>query len=235
MKISIVTITRNNAEGLRQTLQSVYSQSFSDIEHIIVDGNSNDASAAVLAEAAELGSLVVKREPRGVYDAINVGLEHAHGGVIGLLHAGDVLDNENIISTISQAFAGNEHPDFVYGDVRIGKRLYSGQRASRQSLLSGFAPPHPSLFVTAGTMRAAGPYSTEYAISGDYEMFLRLFFNDALSGHYMPLVTTLMAPGGLSAKWRNRLFVNNRERLRALRSHNLPASPLRLLKRYLYL
>lgn len=233
MTVSIITITRNNAAGLAETLRSVQAQTHRDIEHIIVDGMSTDDTPLVLARHAK-GCRIISREPKGVYDAINHGLHEARGEVIALLHAGDTYARRDVVESIADAFSGTDAPDYLYGDVRIGNRPYIGRDASRKTLLGGFAPPHPSLAMTAPAHRHAGEYDPSFSIAGDFEMFLRLFFDDTLTGRYTPKVCVHMNPGGFSSKWHSRLITNNRERLRALRMHNLPASPLRLASHYLY-
>lgn len=250
MQISIITITRNNAAGLRRTLASVAAQSHAPIQHIIVDGCSSDGSDAVIADYIKAQSshglnnsfsvITATDNGSGVYNAINTGLTMATGDVIGLLHAGDVYAGNDVLSRVAGEFDGefdNGAVDFLYGDIHYGDasgRLYSGRRASARSLLRGFAPPHPSLFVRAAVQGQVGLYKPDYVIGADFDMFVRLMAVGHYRGRYVPLDMVHMQPGGLASRWRHRLWTNNSERLRALRENGLPANALRLLGRYFY-
>lgn len=237
MIVSIVTITRNNAAGLLRTIGSVRSQKGVDIEHIIVDGNSTDGTELILrAEAPR--AVIVRRNPAGVYDALNAGLAQVRGFITGVLHAGDEFSDPYVLADVLQAFRTEPAPHYIYGDIHYAApsgRRYSGRHASRISLLHGYAPPHPSLFVASHVQRTVGNYRTDMVTAADFEMFIRLFFDDRLRGKYLNRDMVCMDSHGISGKWMNRIFVNNRERLAALRGNGLKASPLSLLKRYIYL
>lgn len=236
-KISLITITRNNADGLRRTLASVSAQRYGALQHIVVDGMSTDDTAAVLADVKD--TQVVKAEPRGVYNAINVGLHAADGDIVGLLHAGDVFSSDYVLQRIADTFSGATAPDFVFGDVHFvdsqGRmtRYYSGENFTADSVRYGMAPPHPSLYLTAGAALRAGDYRDDFALSGDFEMFVRLT-RGGYSWRYLPLDMVTMDSGGLSSKWRHRLITHNVERMRALRLNGVKCSPLLFAVNYYY-
>lgn len=235
MRVSLITITYNNAAGLERTLASVHAQSYrGELEHIIVDGESTDDTAEVLRRYNGKCT-VVRRPARGVYDAINGGLEACTGDVVGLLHSGDVFCADNVLDLVANYMERHTETHFVYGNIlRANGRRYSGARASRRSLLCGFAPPHPSLYIRRAAQMSVGLYRDDYITAADYEMMIRLFFNEGLRGQYLPVDFVTMSAGGLSTRFINRLWVNNRERLRALRQNSLPASPLALIRHYFY-
>lgn len=235
MKISLITINRNNAEGLKRTLRSVADQlpglgKDVTLEHIIVDGKSDDGSLNFLHP--ELESKVETATPMGVYNAINKGIKMATGDVVGLLHSGDVFCNETVLNEVSAAFRSDKKPDFIWGDVKIGKRLISGKDYSPSELVRGNAPGHPSLYVTRETIDYIGLYDETFTIAGDFDYFVRLFNTPDLSGLYSDKVCIEMEPGGMTQSFANRVWHNNTERLRVLRKHGLPASRLKLLSHY---
>lgn len=240
MKVSVITISLNKKEGLEKTILSVRAQTHPDIDHIIVDGRSTDGTKSLLC-ALPPQYIVIEQTPGGVYKAINAGIEAATGDIIALLHAGDVYADNHIIADIVSVF--NETPTihYTFGNICYLKRngthgrLYSGAPASRSTLLTGFQPPHMSLFITREAQLAVGLYSTDYRIAADFEMFLRIFFNNNLSGKYLNRTIVKMEPGGLATRMVSRLWVNNRERLKALRDNGLPHSPLNILKHYYHL
>ncbi len=241
MKITIITITRNNAEGLRRTIESIASQRhIHELEHIIVDGMSTDNTAEIIA-SARTNPVLVSRDARGVYDAINAGLEKASGDIIGLLHAGDTFSDRHVLDDISVVFENQENIDFVFGDVYFAvpggriARYYSGAECGPDAILTGLQPPHPSLYIRREVQQSVGFYNSDYAAAGDFEMFVRLFkVHDKLKWQYIARNMVCMQPGGISATLYNRLWGNNRERMRAFRDNNVRSSFLRILPHYLH-
>ena len=233
MKISLITINRNNAAGLARTCRSILAQeqvgTGFDLEHIVVDGASTDDSLKQILPG--LNSIVLVSEPQGVYNAINNGLRKASGDVIGLLHSGDELAHPAVLAEVSDAFGAGDM-DYLWGDVRIGKRFYSGDDFNRKTLLGGFAPPHPSLYVSRNTFEQIGYYDENLHTAADYDYFVRLHLASNLKGRYLKEIIVNMEPGGLSQTLKNRLWHNNTERLASLRKNGLPASRLKLMTHY---
>lgn len=101
MKISIVTINYNNAEGLRRTLRSVAAQTYSNIEHIVIDGGSNDGSVDIIKEyvnqCVTYDVLWVSEKDKGIYDAMNKGVKKATGDYVWILNSGDAVAAPNVI------------------------------------------------------------------------------------------------------------------------------------------
>lgn len=234
-KISVVTINYNERSGLKNTLQSVAAQQAMlppdvELEHIIVDGESTDGSLNEVRP--DLASQVIISPPKGVYNAINIGLDHTTGDIVGLLHAGDVYTSDDALALIVGRFESTDDIDFIWGDVTIGRRYYSGKKFKPEALETGFAPPHPSLYMRRSLLDRIGPYDERYHTAADFDYFVRLFTDTSLRAAYMPGALVSMEPGGRSASLRSRLWTNNRERLASLRSHGLKASPFALLKNY---
>ena len=235
MKISIITINRNNAAGLGRTLRSIARQLKTlsperTIEHIVVDGQSTDQSLHQLLP--ELNSQVIIAPPKGIYNAINLGIKQSTGDIIGLLHSGDAYIDDDILQTLAEHFETNPGDDFVWGDIIIGLRQYGAANFSPRKLTIGFAPPHPSLYLRRHVIDRIGLYNETYTTAADFEYFVRLFTYRSFTGSYLPLTMVKMQPGGTSQKFLNRLWLNNTERLRALSRHGLPANRLRLLAYY---
>ena len=130
MKISIITITYNSAKTLPNTLQSVLSQTYPHIEHIIVDGDSTDGTKELIeayAKEVQKGKDECTREVRwvsekdsGIYNAINKGVEMATGDVIGFVHSDDMLFSSDSIEHIANAFSSS-NVDLIYGDLQYCK------------------------------------------------------------------------------------------------------------------
>lgn len=245
MKISVITVTRDAAPAVGGTLMSILSQKNVDVEVVVVDGASTDATIDTVCGIAERypGKVKWVSEPdNGIYNAINKGLALASGDVVGTLHAGDRFSHDKVLRLVGRAFY-DRSIDFVYGDVcfveaesrKPSGRVYRADRFTPSLLLGGFAPPHPSLYMRREVPGRVGIYREDYSVAADFEYFVRLMLIFGERGRYLPMTMVEMAAGGVSSRWRNRLWTNNVERLKALRDNGQPANPLRLLKRYFYL
>ena len=237
MLVSIITISKDQAAELPATIDSVSGQTYAGIEHVVVDGESSDGTAAVVASYP--GVRMVSRRPAGVYDAINQGISCASGEVIGMVHCGDRLASADVVEKVAAAFEADPELDFVFGDVRYvdvrtgrTRRVYSADRFRLRMLRIGFAPPHPSLYMRRRAVERVGLYKPDYKVAADLDMFVRLFQDRTLHYRYLPMTMVDMSVGGISQQWRNRLILNNKEKLRALRENGLDSSYLTIFRRY---
>lgn len=243
MKISVITVTRNNGSLIAKTIESVISQTYKNIEYIIVDGASSDNSLKIIKGYSQKYPSLIKyiSEPdSGVYNAINKGIRLATGDVVGLLHGNDFYSSCDIVTQVAKAFE-NESVPFVYGDVKYVKgnadkivRYYSSSQFSEKQLMLGIAPPHPSLYMRRELFDKYGLYKEDYLIGADFDMFLRLIVGNKLVGKYLPLDMVTMTTGGLSTQLYHQIFTNNREKYRALKENSCNVSGYLLIKRYLY-
>ena len=210
MKISIITITYNSAKTLPRALESVRSQTYGDIEHIIVDGASTDGTVEIIKNYSKGPSNKVPstKEVRwvsepdgGIYDALNKGIRMATGDVIGFLHSDDVLYSPDSIGQIAAAFESTK-ADVVYGDLQYcnGDKVTRRWRSNAfkpSSLKFGWMPPHPTLYVRREVYEQVGEYDSWFRISADYDMILRIF-TAGYKTHYIPQVLVSMETGGAS-------------------------------------
>ncbi len=208
MKISIITITYNSAATLPRALESVRSQTYGDIEHIIVDGASTDGTKELIINYQL--SIINSQSPKvrwisepdnGIYNALNKGIAMATGDVIGFLHSDDVLYSPDSIGQIAAAFESSG-VDVVYGDLeyRHGDKVVRRWRSNafrRGDLKYGWMPPHPTVYVRREVYRQVGPYDEWFRISADYDMILRIF-TAGYKTRYIPQVLVAMETGGAS-------------------------------------
>lgn len=230
MRISVITITRNNIDGLRRTIESVQSQHYPNVEHIIVDGYSDDGTDLVL-KSVRRKAVVLSRPPQGIYNAINEGLKVATGDIVGLLHAGDVFTGHEVLDIVATAFADG-HCDYIYGDIHYinsyGRitRYFPGGKFNRSYIRMGLVPPHPSLYISRRTLNMIGRYREDFRTTADMEYFVRLFRHKNLCGQYLPLDMVAMDNSGISSRFTSRIKVNMLERFKALSLNGLTATPL---------
>ena len=205
MKISIITITFNSTKTIQRALESVQSQTYKDIEHIIVDGASTDGTRQIIESyAAEHKNVRWISEPdEGIYNAINKGIAMATGDVIGFLHSDDVFYSPDSIGKIANSFADSQ-TDVVYGDLQYcheGKvvRRWKSNDFHPRALKYGWMPPHPTVYVRREVYEQVGKYDEWFRISADYDMMLRIF-TAGYQTHYIPEVLVSMETGGASNK-----------------------------------
>lgn len=205
MTISIITITYNSAKTLPRALESVQSQNYKDIEHVIIDGASTDGTRELIETYAKQHKNVkwVSEKDNGIYDAINKGIRQATGDVIGFLHSDDVLYSPDSIGQIATAFE-QDNADVVYGDLQYMRgnkvvRRWKSNAFNPRALKYGWMPPHPTVYVRREVYQQVGEYDSWFRISADYDMILRIF-TVGYNTHYIPEVLVCMETGGASNK-----------------------------------
>ena len=183
-KISIISICYNNENDVRDTIESVLSQTYGNIEYIIVDGASTDNSLNIINEYSEKVDKIISEPDNGIYDAINKGIKSSTGDIVGLIHAGDRLINTQVLGKIATHFAENEI-DASYGHSIIVNSSDTPLRVNKspefkKSLFKfGWMPSHQSVYIKREVFDSLGLYRTDLGGAGDYEFILRYFyFND---------------------------------------------------------
>jgi glycosyltransferase involved in cell wall biosynthesis len=116
MRFSLITATLNRRDLLREAIESLEGQGYGDVEHIIVDGGSVDGTLEMLRDHPH--SIVLQDRRRGLYDAINQGIEHASGDVVGLLNSDDLYP-PGALRAVARAFSANPHADAVCGAAEL--------------------------------------------------------------------------------------------------------------------
>lgn len=208
MKISIVTAVYNSGATLRDTMESVLSQNYADFEHIIVDGASKDNSLEVVRELEPLykGRLRWISEPdKGIYDAMNKGVEMASGDVVGILNSDDFFTSPNVLKRIADTMKSS-NIEAVYGDIHfvdssdLSKcvRYYSGRFFSRWSMLMGYQPAHPSFYCRKVCYDKLGAFDIGFKVAADFENMFRMIYINRIKTRYIPMDFVTMRTGGAS-------------------------------------
>lgn len=239
MKISIITACYNSAETIRRALESVARQSHRPIEHVVVDGGSSDGTLAIVEAFLPPVSRLVRGPDKGIYDALNKGVAHARGEVVGFLHSDDVYAADDVLERVAHEMQAHAL-DAVYGDVAfvrgedLGRvvRVYSSRRF-RPSLIGwGWMPAHPALFLRRRIFEQWGPFDTDYRIAGDFEFVARVFSKPGLRFRYYPHVLVKMRLGGVSTRGLANTITLNREVLKACRQNGIRTNYLKILSKY---
>lgn len=220
MKVSIITATYNSAATVLDTLQSVQSQTWQQLEHIVVDGASTDDTLRLLELGKHRGPFVSEPD-KGIYDAMNKGIQLASGEIIGILNSDDVYADPTIIEKVVKLFE-ETGADAVYGDlwyVDAGdmnnvKRKWVAGSYRREGFLYGWMPPHPTFFVRKSVYQRYGLFNLNMYTAADYELMLRFLYKYQIPAAYLPEVMVKMRVGGASNQsLKNRLLANKGDRM----------------------
>src|SRR5690606_8134173 len=190
---------------IADTLNSVNNQDYTNLEHIIVDGASEDNTLQLIDELKGQNTIVVSEKDHGLYDALNKGLKMASGEVIGILHSDDYLAATDSISKIAELFVKNPGMDAVSASVDIIKpgnpdklyRKYNAKKFKIWQIRLGIQPPHPGFYIKKEALDKVGFFNAVYKISGDFDWFIRVFIKEKLNVLFTDLVVVRMRHGGV--------------------------------------
>jgi glycosyltransferase involved in cell wall biosynthesis len=207
----------------------VTNQQYGNIEHIIIDGKSTDGTIEIIKKYEGNISKWISETDRGMYDAINKGMEMATGDVIGILNSDDLLDGNDVIGTIVKAFE-DEKVDSIYGDLEyvapddLNKiyRIWKGKPYHRSLFHSGWMPAHPTFYFKREVFENFGGYETHFYSAADYELMSRYLFKNRISAYYIPKLLVKMRRGGQSnSSLKMRIRANRRDYL-AMKKNKVP-------------
>ena len=208
MKISIITVSYNSSKTIKDTIESVFNQTYEDIEYIVIDGNSNDKTLDIIKkyEPKFEGRMKWVSEPdKGIYDAMNKGINLSTGDVIGILNSDDFYNSNNIIEDIVNEFR-NKDIDSVYGDLvyvnseNTNKvvRYWKSKQYKKGLFKKGWHPAHPTFFVKKEVYNKYGMFNLSYPIAADYEIMLRFLERYKIKNLYINKIFVKMRMGGES-------------------------------------
>jgi glycosyltransferase involved in cell wall biosynthesis len=222
LKISIITVCYNAARTLPDTIRSVAEQDYPEIEHIIVDGGSTDGTVDFIANAQSVSKFVSERD-KGIYDAMNKGINMASGEVIGILNADDFYVNKSVINQIARIF-NDANVDACYADLVYVKesdtskiiRYWKSKSFKPGLFLKGWMPAHPTFFVRKSVYQQYGLFNLNYRIASDVEMLFRLLEVKRINSVYLPKTIIKMRLGGTTNKSLKNIKQQNHEVLMML-------------------
>lgn len=219
MKVSIITIAFNSAETIEDTIQSVIAQDYDNIEYIIIDGGSNDDTLNIIEKYKDWIHKVISEPDKGIYDAMNKGVNNASGDLIGILNSDDFYAHSDVISKvvskITEANTDSIYADLVYVDRNntndVTRKWISGSYEDGM-FLKGWMPPHPTFFLKKICYDKYGTYTLKLKSAADYELMLRMLHKHKISTTYLPQIITKMRVGGESnVSIKNRIRANKED------------------------
>ena len=246
MKVSIITVCYNSEATIEHTIKSVLGQSYTNIEYILIDGKSTDGTLDIIGKYKNSITTIVSEPDKGMYDAINKGIQLCSGELVAILNADDFYIDENVISDVMSKIE-EEKAESLYADLyyveekdtsKVVRNWVSG-KYNRKSFLYGWMPPHPSFFVRKRVYDQYGLFNLQLKSAADYELMLRFLYKNNVSTCYLPRPIVRMRIGGMSnVSLKNRIKANKEDRkaweINGLqpKSFTLFVKPLRKLIQY---
>ncbi len=240
MKISVITVVRNNADTIADTLRSIAVQTHPDIEHIVIDGASTDGTLEIVKRQGTRVAKIISEPDHGIYDAMNKGIALATGEVIGFLNADDVYADDSVLTQVAQVM-GDSSTDACYADlVYVGRRdvnrvvRYWRSRPYADGLFEkGWMPAHPTFFARRAAYHMFGGFDTRFRIVSDFELTLRFLCVHRIRSVYVPRLWVRMRLGGVSNRRLANIVKGNLEAWRVCKMHALPVTGTFILKKIL--
>ena len=221
MKVSIITVSYNSESTIGDTIKSVISQTYKNIEYLIIDGNSVDNTLNIIKKYNSKIYKIVSENDNGIYDAMNKGINLATGDIIAILNSDDVYSNVNVINNVVEKFKQNSisclYGDLVYtkkNDLNKITRFWKSGKYINNSFLYGWMPPHPTFFVKREIYLKYGYFRLNLSSAADYEIMLRIIHKNNERVFYFPEILIKMREGGVSNdNLLNRLRANKQDKI----------------------
>ena len=239
MKLSIITINRNNAAGLEKTLQSVAAQTYKEFEYIIIDGASTDGSVEVIKKyESEFAHLKWVSEPdKGVYNAMNKGIRMASGEYIQILNSADALASDVVTEKMLAALEEKGKPSILYGNMikcfpdgrKVVDKCFAGQEITMLGMYTGTLN-HDPVYIRRDLFEKYGYYDETLKIVSDWKWYLQAIILGEERPQYVDIDVTLFDMTGISESEGSRAKIKE-ERKKVL-EQLVPAPYLRDYERY---
>ncbi len=241
MKVSVITVVYNAVNTIEDTIKSVIKQDYPEIEHIVIDGGSTDGTMEIVNAYRNRLAVIVSEPDGGIYDAMNKGIDHATGSIVGTLNADDWYENEGVISRVVSAFNDEPELDAVYGDIVFVKkeephrlvRYWRSQPYSEGLFEWGWMPAHPSFFVRRECYTKYGKFDLDFQIQSDFDLTMRFLVVEKINTRYLPGVMVRMRMGGVTNNRISNVIRGNYEAYRACKKNGLSVTPVFMVKKIL--
>ena len=207
MLLSIITINRNNAEGIEKTMQSVASQSYKEFEYVVVDGSSTDGSVEVVKKyEPQFSHLKWVSEPdSGIYNAMNKGIRMASGEYIQILNSADCLAAPDVIAKMLAGLENAGNPTILYGNMvkcfsdgrKMVDKCFAGQDVTMLGMFTGTLNHDPA-YIRRDLFEKYGYYDESLKIVSDWKWYLQAIILGGEKPQYIDLDVTLFDMTGIS-------------------------------------
>jgi glycosyltransferase involved in cell wall biosynthesis len=198
-KLSIITVNLNNSNGLQKTIESVEKQTYSDFEFIVIDGGSTDGSMDLIKSSDRI-TYWISEPDKGIYNAMNKGIERAKGEYCFFLNSGDWFSNEKVLEKF---LTKGEGEDFLFGNVDTDRGIRKAKEKITFFTFYSGTIIHQSVFTKRSLFLKYGTYDETLTIVADWEFFLRTIINDKCTYRYIDETICRYEYTGVSSDLRN--------------------------------
>lgn len=210
-RISIITINKNNAAGLKRTVESVRMQTYTDFEYIVVDGLSNDDSINIIHQNKDIIHQSLIEEDRGIYEAMNKGMRMAKGDYLLFLNSGDELVDANVLQNAAMKMSNTV---LYYGNMIISEngKERTGFMPESISALHLYKDTlwHPVTFIKSEFLKQNDiSYDENFKIAGDYDLFVKLILKYKVSIKHLGMTISKFYNDGLSSRTDMKMQLQN--------------------------
>lgn len=239
MRISIITVCYNRVGTIEKAIQSVLKQDYTDIEYIVIDGNSTDGTNEIIEKYKDRITHYVSETDKGMYDALNKGLALSTGDIVGLMHSDDEFYDNYVLSKIAETFEQRAETDCVYGngiyisnnnEEKIIRNRICGD-FTRSKIENGWLPLHTTVYLKRVLLDEFGFYDLRFKIASDTEFLLRYLYKQHIIISYLNMYIVKMRFGGLSTS-KSRAFQVLREDYLIYKFHGFSAFKTVLQKKF---
>jgi len=235
--LTVITVVKNDIRGIEKTIKSVLAQKKKiPFEYLVVDGASNDGTFEKIKKYRDQIDSIISKKDKGLYFALNNAIKIAKGYYIGILHSGDIYNNSNVIKRHEKLFIKKKF-DLIYSNLNIVEnkkiyRFYNSSYFKKEHLLIGWMPPHPTCFIKKKKIIESKFYDTNYKISADFDLLLKIIYIKKASFIYLPIISILQSRRGLSDSGLSSKILIIKEIIQSLKKNKLYISFFFIFLRY---
>ena len=242
MKVTIITVTLNSEATIRDTLNSVLSQTYKNIEHIIVDGGSKDKTLDIIKKYPNKNKKVYLLPKSGVYKAINFAIKKSNMSYITILNSDDFFQSNETVFNIIKNIKKNKKTSVFFSNVAYIKdnnfinieRLFTSQKFKRWHLSLGLMPAHPGSFINKNIYLKYGLYEENFKIASDFDFFLRTLYINKVRFKNIDLTSVRMRVGGISNKDIWSYIVSTKEILESFKINKISKFKIIIFLRFIF-
>jgi glycosyltransferase involved in cell wall biosynthesis len=235
-KISIITVCKNEAEGIENTILSVINQTFTDFEFIVIDGGSTDGTLEIISRHKDKIDIIINDESGGVYKAMNRGISIAKGEYLIFMNGGDSFTDTDVLERV---IVQTKYEDIIYGDARvILNKKWSIIKKCPSKINLGFllsdTIPHQSAFIRKDLFDLIGDYNEKMKVAADYAFFLEAIIKHKAILKHLPFIISEVQYQGLNSSPKGKLLRETEKRTAQKRIISERPFPILPLIRFMY-
>jgi glycosyltransferase involved in cell wall biosynthesis len=238
-RLSLITVCFNSEATIEKTFISVLTQSYENIEYIVIDGASKDRTLEIIDTYRAGIDILVSEPDKGLYDAMNKGIALATGEVIGFLNSDDTFESETSAACLMSPFS-DKNVDCVYSDlvyVNHSNQIvrYWRSRSFEEGYFGkGWSPAHPTFYVRKKFYENLGGFDCHISYGNDVDLMMRYLEIEKLTSFYVPKVTVRMLIGGVSNRSLQTIWVQNTSTIYLAKKYGIPCNPIEYIIKKIY-